>query len=77
MPIRSKTHLVTVRLRVDKPITAAQARYAVWNAIDCLDLYGDGDATEPWSAGKIRVRRRPDRIQWDRTITPRRRAYSP
>lgn len=77
MPVRSKTHLVTVRLRVDKPITAVQARYAVWNAIDGLDLYGAGDAPEPWSTGKIRVRRRPDRFRSGRMIAPRRRAYAP
>lgn len=74
MPVRSKPHLVTVRLRVDKPITTAQARYAVWNAIDGEVLYGAGDAAEPWNTERIRVLRRPERLQPDRTVATRRRA---
>lgn len=61
MPPRSRTHLVTVRLRVDKPITAAQARHAVWNSIHDMDVYGAGTLKEPWTAGKILVPRRARR----------------
>lgn len=61
MPTRSRAHLVTIRLRVDKPITAAQARHAVWNAIHDLDVYGDDTPKEPWTAGKILVPRRARR----------------
>lgn len=59
MPTRSRSHLVAIRLRVDKPITAAQARTAVWNAIHDLDIYGAENLMEPWGAGRIRVPRRP------------------
>lgn len=59
MPTRSKSHLVAIRLRVDRPITAAQARYAVWNAIHDMDIYGAGEALEPWGTGRIGVPRRP------------------
>jgi hypothetical protein len=59
MLTRNKSHLVAIRLRVDKPITQAQARYAVWNAIHDMDIYGAGDLLEPWGTGRIRVPRRP------------------
>ena len=72
MPIRSRTHFVTVRLRVDKPITAGQARYAVWNAIHDTVIYGDETPREPWTAGKILVARRaPGKAMQSRRIGSR------
>lgn len=61
MSTLQRTHLITIRLRVDKPITAKQARFAAWNAIHDLDLYGAGTAVEPWAKGKVLVSLRPPR----------------
>lgn len=55
MPKKSRTHLVTIRFRVDRPISTKQARYAAWNAIHEMDLYGSGTPSEPWETGKILV----------------------
>lgn len=56
---RKKTHRVAVTVRVDKPVTEAEARWAVWAAVDGMDLYGAGDPStnEPWSIGSLKVSR--------------------
>lgn len=56
---RKKTHLVVVKVRVDKPMTEAEARWAVWAAIDTTEIDGRGDpaSNEPWSKGIINVSR--------------------
>ncbi len=58
-------HIITIKARFDAKLTAKQARYAVWNAINGTDLWGDGrltkrdplDTSEPYGKGKITVRR--------------------
>jgi hypothetical protein len=53
-------HEVVVRVHLNRAVTARQARYAVWNAINGLSLYGAGDEREPWSRAHIQVpRNRP------------------
>lgn len=77
MPKVRKAHLITIRLRVDKPITAKQARFAAWNALRHLDLYGAETAEEPWAKGKVLVPLRPPRKQGQtKTIPAGRRASS-
>jgi hypothetical protein len=61
VPTLRKSHLITIRLRVDKPITAKQARFAAWNALHRLDLYGAETVEEPWAKGKVLVPLRPSR----------------
>lgn len=71
MPKKSRTHLVTIRLRVDRPISAGQAGYAAWNAIHDMDLYGSGTPAEPWGTGKILVPpRTPKQSPRTKTGTP-------
>ncbi|THK34009.1 hypothetical protein EHS39_33065 [Ensifer sp. MPMI2T] len=65
--MKSKVHEVKIKVRFDAPLTAKQARYAVWNHISDHQLYGDGKPTagdpdshctrEPYGEGKISVRR--------------------
>lgn len=56
---KSKVHEIVIRIRVNKPITAKQARYAVWNAVQDFELWGSEDDLEPWAKGKITVRLNP------------------
>jgi hypothetical protein len=59
MADKSKVHEIVIRIRVNKPITAKQARYAAWNAIHAIELWGNEDDLEPWAKGKITVRLNP------------------
>lgn len=52
---KAKSHTVAIKMTVNRPITARQARFAVWNAINGLELYGEGSDEEPFERGKIRV----------------------
>jgi hypothetical protein len=62
---KSKSHEVTIRLRFDAPVTLREARYAAWNHLQDMKLYGDGKPSkdypyrdaEPYGEGKITVRR--------------------
>ena len=54
---KSKVHDVVIRIHTNRPVTAAQAQYAAWNALHSTPLYGGGDRNEPWSVGHITVRR--------------------
>jgi hypothetical protein len=65
---KSRTHVITVRARFNAPLTSKEARYAVWNAIQDHELFGDGKQSkrgeeifgrnaEPYDTGKITVRR--------------------
>lgn len=65
---KTRTHIITIRARFDAPLSAKEARFAVWNALQGYQLYGDGKQTkrdenengrygEPYSYGKITVRR--------------------
>jgi hypothetical protein len=65
---KSRSHAITIRARFNAPLTSREARYAVWNAIQGYELYGDGKQTkrqeecdgrnmEPYDTGKITVRR--------------------
>lgn len=59
-PPTSRFHQVVNTVHTNRAITAGQARYAVWNAIDLLVIHGCGvDTNEPWETGKIRVPRNP------------------
>lgn len=55
----SRSHVITIRITVNRPISKRQAQYAAWNALHGYDLYGNGkgDSAEPFDTGKIRVRK--------------------
>ncbi len=65
---KARSHLITIRASFDTPLSAKEARYAVWNTIQGLSMYGNGKLTqaeekawgrgfEPYGKGKITVRR--------------------
>lgn len=65
---KARSHLITIRASFDTPLTAKEARYAVWNTIQGLNMYGNGKLSpanekawgrglEPYGEGKISVRR--------------------
>mgnify|MGYP003382563772 CR=1 FL=1 len=71
MPRKSRIHPVTIRLRVDRPISSRQANYAAWNAIHDMDLFGGDTPLEPWETGKILVSfRTPKQSPRTKTGTP-------
>lgn len=39
---RAKVHKVTIAVHFDAPLTAREARHAVWNNLDNHVFYGDG-----------------------------------
>ena len=64
----TKSHLITIRASFDAPLTAGEARHAVWNSIHGYKMFGDGSQTKrqeefdgrntaPFGTGKITVRR--------------------
>lgn len=66
--MKSKVHELTIKVRFDAPLTRKEARYAVWNAIQYIKLYGDGKQSkrreneegrnaEPYSYGSVKVAR--------------------
>jgi hypothetical protein len=66
--MRQKTHTITITARFDAPLTAKEARYAVWNSIQYLEMFGEGKQSkrdemawgrnrEPYGVGKFSVRR--------------------
>ncbi|BCH33202.1 hypothetical protein MesoLjLc_51320 [Mesorhizobium sp. L-8-10] len=60
--MKSKVHEVTIKVRFDTPVTAKQARYAVWNQFQGMTLYGNGrdnehSNMEPYDKAKITVGR--------------------
>lgn len=59
--MKSRTHEITVRVTVNRPITKRQAIFAAWNAIHDHQLYGNGkdDPAEPYDTGKLRVKGAP------------------
>lgn len=68
MAKKSRTHVITIKARFNAELTAKEARYAVWNAIQGYQMYGDGKQSkrdeaaegrnsEPYDTGKITVRR--------------------
>lgn len=65
---KQRIHEVVVKARFDAPMTAKQARYAVWNHVHGLKMYGDGKPRkndpdsliyhqEPYDLGQISVSR--------------------
>ena len=65
---KSRVHDIVVKARFDNALTAKEARYAVWNHVHELDLWGDGKpdrydrdagirSAEPYGQGEITVRR--------------------
>lgn len=54
---KMKTHLVTIRVKTDKPILRKHAVYTAWNHLQDHTIYGGGkdDANEPFGEGKITV----------------------
>lgn len=66
---KSKVHEITIKVRFDADLTPSEARFAVWNHIGSMTLYGDGKpdaydramgirSNEPYGEGRIIVRRR-------------------
>jgi hypothetical protein len=55
---KSKVHDVVIQIHTNRPITAEQAQYAAWNAVQHQPLYGGDDRKEPWTIGHITVRKR-------------------
>lgn len=51
--MKSKTHQITIKISVDRPITEKQARYAVWSQVHDLEIFSYGD--EAWGEGKLTV----------------------
>lgn len=66
MTKRAKTHRITIVARFDTVLTAKEAKYALWNSIGGLEMYGEGRQTredralgyrsaEPFGEGILRV----------------------
>ena len=55
----ARSHIVTIRVTADRPISRKQAQYAAWNAIHDQQLWGGGrdDPDEPYNHGRIKVRK--------------------
>lgn len=57
---KSRSHLVTVRARFDTALSAKEARRAVWNVCEGLEMYGEyydnfeeGKITVPGAGGRV------------------------
>lgn len=59
MPTESRVHEVTIKVHTNRAITAEQAQYAAWNALNNQPLYNNEDHRQPWSTGHITVRKTP------------------
>ena len=55
-----RSHSIVINLRFDRAVSERQARYAAWNNLQDMQIFGSGqkdDSKEPFAHARIKVRK--------------------